>query len=132
MKDQRALADGWVRKGDSDLADARRTLASEGPYDTACFHAQQAAEKYLKAVLALRGCAIPKTHDLEELARIAMRLEPSLDLAGLELGELTSHGVDSRYDVEFWPDRDTAAAALALADATRSRVLPLVSAPPLA
>lgn len=50
MKDQRSLADGWFRKGDSDLADARRTLASEGPYDTACFHAQQAAEKYLPLV----------------------------------------------------------------------------------
>jgi HEPN domain-containing protein len=109
-----------------------RTLASEGPYDTACFHAQQAAEKYLKAVLALRGYAIPKTHDLEELAQSAVRLEPSLQLTGLELGELTSHGVDSRYDVEFWPDRETAAAAVAVAAATRSQVALLLSVPPLA
>jgi hypothetical protein len=48
MKDRLALAQAWFRKADSDLADARRTVASEGPYDTACFHAQQAAEKYLK------------------------------------------------------------------------------------
>lgn len=40
-----ALVRGWFRKADSDLADARRTTASEGPYDTACFHAQQAVEK---------------------------------------------------------------------------------------
>lgn len=52
MKDKSALARGWFRKADSDLADARRTTASEGPYDTACFHAQQAVEKYLKGVLA--------------------------------------------------------------------------------
>jgi HEPN domain-containing protein len=52
MKDRSVLARGWFRKGDSDLADARRTTASEGPYDTACFHAQQAVEKYLKGVLA--------------------------------------------------------------------------------
>ncbi|OQW34598.1 MAG: hypothetical protein A4E20_10715 [Nitrospira sp. SG-bin2] len=30
MKDKSALAQGWFRKADSDLADARRTAASEG------------------------------------------------------------------------------------------------------
>ena len=34
----------------------------------ACFHAQQAAEKALKAVLCLRGVGFRRTHDLEELA----------------------------------------------------------------
>ncbi|MBH0179484.1 MAG: HEPN domain-containing protein [Nitrospira sp.] len=61
MKDKSALAQGWFRKADSDLADARRTVASEGPYDTACFHAQQAVEKYLKDVLAWRSLEIPRT-----------------------------------------------------------------------
>ncbi len=59
MNDKRALARGWFRKGDSDLADARRTVASEGPYDTACFHAQQAVEKYLKGYLAWQEQPIP-------------------------------------------------------------------------
>ncbi len=54
MKDRSALARGSFRKADIDLADARRTTASEGPYDTTCFHAQQAVEKYLKGVLAWR------------------------------------------------------------------------------
>ncbi len=45
MKDKVDHARGWFRKADSDLADARRTVSSEGPFDTACFHAQQAAEK---------------------------------------------------------------------------------------
>lgn len=52
MKDKATLAQGLIRKGDSDLADARRTLVSEGPYDTACFHAQQAAEKIHALILA--------------------------------------------------------------------------------
>ena len=52
MKDAAALAQGWFRKADSDLADATRTVVSEGPYDTACFHAQQAVEKCLKGYLA--------------------------------------------------------------------------------
>ena len=65
MKNKDTLAQGWFRKGNSDLADACRTVESDGPYDTACFHAQQAVEKYLKGFLALRGFEIPRTHDLE-------------------------------------------------------------------
>lgn len=67
MKDREALARGWFRKAESDLADAKRTIASDGPYDTACFHAQQAVERYLKGYLAWRDQPIPRTHDLEEL-----------------------------------------------------------------
>ncbi|MFA5343953.1 MAG: HEPN domain-containing protein [Kiritimatiellia bacterium] len=38
------------RKGDSDLANARMCVDAGRALDTACFHAQQAAEKYLKAL----------------------------------------------------------------------------------
>ena len=47
MKEELEEAQGWFRKAESDLATARRTATSEGPHDTACFHAHQAAEKYL-------------------------------------------------------------------------------------
>ena len=76
MKDRSALARGRFRKADSYLADARRTTASEGPYDTACFHAQQAVEKYLKGMLAWRSLEIPRTHDLEELQRLRTQIDP--------------------------------------------------------
>ena len=82
MKDRGALAQGWFRKADSDLADARRSVASEGPYDTACFHAQQAVEKYLKGYLAWREQAIPRTHDLEELQRLCAAQEPMPEQIG--------------------------------------------------
>jgi len=72
MKCKFDLANGWLKKGDSDLADVRRGLASEGPYDTACFHAQQAVEKYLKSLLAYHGTPIPLTHDVEELQRLCL------------------------------------------------------------
>ncbi|MQL51620.1 HEPN domain-containing protein [Desulfofundulus thermobenzoicus] len=61
MKDKNELAKGWVLKAESDLATARRMLASEGPFDTACFHCQQAIEKFLKAFLAFQGQQIPRT-----------------------------------------------------------------------
>lgn len=123
MKDRLALAQGWFRKADSDLADARRTTASEGPYDTACFHAQQAVEKYLKGVLAWRGLVTPRTHDLEELQRLCTQLEPWPELAACDLIDLTAYAVELRYDAEFWPPQPTAAGAVKLAEQVRARVL---------
>ncbi len=42
MKEQIDLVRGWMAKADSDLLVVRRILEGSGPYDTACFHAQQA------------------------------------------------------------------------------------------
>jgi HEPN domain-containing protein len=58
------LAHGWFLKAESDLSTARRVSAGAGPFDTACFHAQQAAEKYLKGALqqAILTIMPPETH----------------------------------------------------------------------
>jgi HEPN domain-containing protein len=128
MKSSVELARGWFLKAESDLAAARRVIEGSGPYDTACFHAQQAAEKYLKGFLALAGKRIPKTHNLEELELLCADIEPKL-LPGdveIELVEMTAYGVELRYDFEFWPDRETAEEALALALIVRDRVLSFV------
>jgi len=62
------------------------------------FHAQQAAEKALKSVLAAHGVEYPLTHNLALLvAKLAERaIEPPPD-AG-ELPRLTPFGVAFRYD----------------------------------
>lgn len=119
MKDRATLVQGLIRKGDSDLADARRTLVSEGPYDTACFHAQQACEKYLKAYLAWHEQAIPRTHDLEELQRLCVGMESMPELSMLDLTELTAYAVELRYDAEFWPPQPTAREAVLIAEKVR-------------
>ncbi len=111
-KNKEDLARGWVRKADSDLADARRTIKSDGPYDTACFHCQQAAEKYLKAFLAWHDCEIPKTHDIEELILICSERHVELKNTDFPAEELSSYAVEMRYDSEFWPDLETAKQAL--------------------
>ncbi|MGC1377897.1 MAG: HEPN domain-containing protein [Anaerolineales bacterium] len=59
MKDNRDLAFGWLAKAESDLSAANWML----PFDTACFHAQQAIEKALKAMLAFCAQPIPRSHD---------------------------------------------------------------------
>jgi HEPN domain-containing protein len=45
MNDKASHARRWLAKADSDLMAARRLLDGGGPYDAACFHAQQAAER---------------------------------------------------------------------------------------
>ena len=56
------------------------------------FHAQQAIEKALKAVLARQGVEYPRTHNL--LRRQNLDMPPDTD----ELGRLTPFGVALRYD----------------------------------
>jgi len=123
MKNREALAQGWFRKGDSDLADVRRTIESDGPYDTGCFHAQQAVEKYLKGFLAWHGFEIPRTHDLEELQRQCLQEAEIEGLSGLDLTDLTGYAVELRYDAEFWPSQSTAGEALELAAKVKALIL---------
>jgi HEPN domain-containing protein len=68
MADKHSLTRGWFLKAESDLSAARRILEGEGPYDTACFHLQQAAEKFRKGFLAFHDQPIPHTHNVEDLA----------------------------------------------------------------
>jgi HEPN domain-containing protein len=62
----------WVRKAEHDLEAASRIMAIEEgcPFDTVCFHCQQAAEKYLKCLLTYLGIQAPRTHDLKALAAL--------------------------------------------------------------
>ena len=54
----------WLRKAEHDLLNIENNLAAKDiPWDTVCFHAQQAAEKVLKAFLISHGCDLSKTHD---------------------------------------------------------------------
>ena len=57
----------WVKKteGDYTTASRERKAQVEPNYDASCFHAQQCAEKYLKARLVESGISFPKVHDLE-------------------------------------------------------------------
>ena len=126
--DNRDHARGWLLKGDSDLQTARLVLAGDGPFDTACFHAQQAVEKYLKALLAYAGRPIPRTHNLEDLVGPCESLYPKLDLDEVELSELTPFAVELRYDFEFWPSRDDTVDAIGTVEQVRRAVLAVLPA----
>ncbi|MFH1122256.1 MAG: HEPN domain-containing protein [Pseudomonadota bacterium] len=57
----------WLSRAKGDLAIARAPLPEGAFFEDLCFHAQQAAEKALKAVYQHRGWTFRYTHDLEEL-----------------------------------------------------------------
>lgn len=57
----------WLRRARADLALAGVSLPPEGMYEDLCFHAQQAAEKAIKAVYRYNEWTFRYTHDLKEL-----------------------------------------------------------------
>jgi len=59
----------WLARARSDLALARMPLPKEAFYEDLCFHAQQAAEKAIKAVYRALQREFPYTHDLAELLK---------------------------------------------------------------
>ncbi len=92
------LTQEWIEKAEGDYRVALAQRQSADPvWDAVCFHAEQCAEKHLKAWLVERGVDFPKTHDLEVLARLCL---PSLnEVEGLmdDLRFLTSFAVEIRY-----------------------------------
>ena len=69
---------------------------------------------------------IPRTHNLEELQQLCLALVPTLELADVDLADLTPYTVQLRYDFEFWPDRETAEQALNVPERVRVAVLAVV------
>ena len=92
----------WLNHARSDLNMAEIAKDREDILpEQVCFHAQQAVEKALKAVLLFQKKDFPLTHDLEELADILktsdIALPPEID----EIGSLTPYAVETRYP-GFW------------------------------
>jgi HEPN domain-containing protein len=93
-----ALVREWLAKADNDLTTAVHTLTlgADCPTDTVCFHAQQCVEKYLKALLTLRGIPFPKAHDIYQLrVLLPPRVRPKLD--GKSQDQLTEYATVRRY-----------------------------------
>ncbi len=115
----------WLEKAKVDINASEALLAADPPLlYPACFHAQQAAEKYLKALLTWHQIEFPKTHDIEQLLEL---VEPAIGEAISSINnssELTLYGVDIRYPGDL-PDPDFAETrrALELARKVRDTVL---------
>ena len=90
-----ARSGDWYKQAVHDLDHARRALDS-GDFAWACFAAQQAAEKALKAVYQHRG-AEAWGHSVFQLLE-SLPLDSPADPALLELGKgLDKHYIPARY-----------------------------------
>ena len=108
----------WVRLADMDLSTAQYLFETRRPtpLEIICFHCQQAAEKMLKGYLFSNGVAAPKTHDLESICDMCVKLESGFSVFDRELLALTRYGVMPRYPHEFELEERDAETAIKYAD----------------
>ena len=92
----------WIAKAEGDFAVMEREcVVKENPnYDGICFHAQQCAEKYLKARLCEAGISFGKIHDLVVLLDQLLEMEPSWEIFREDLAYLSDFAVTFRYPGE--------------------------------
>ncbi len=93
----RELVSEWLRKADLDVLTVDRLCLEELFRDVVAFHAQQAAEKYLKALLTRHQIEFPKTHELRRLLELLAGVEPQLVASLTDIKWLEPFGVDVRY-----------------------------------
>ena len=112
MKNNGDLAQLWLKKAESDFANAELCISNTTALDTACFHCQQAAEKSLKAWLIAHDIPFEKIHELKDLIALCTPLEAGFNQLLTDADALTPYAVKERYAADFWPGIDQARTAL--------------------
>ena len=95
----RRLTGEWVTKAEEDWNAARslNRVRKHPVHNAICFHAQQCAEKYLKARLQEAKVPFSKTHNLVFLHGLVLPVEPSWKSMLADLKFLNSFSIDVRY-----------------------------------
>jgi HEPN domain-containing protein len=119
------LTQEWVDKAEDDYWAALRDVrARKHPaFDSACFHSQQCAEKYLKARLQEAGLTFPLTHNLIVLLNLILTIEPGWAYLHAALLVLSGYAVSYRYPGDS-ADKAEARAAIKLCEQIRTIVRP--------
>lgn len=120
----------WLRTARADLAHARGEVHEELPAFN-CFHAQQAAERSIKAIHVHLGLNFAAIHDIQKLltdlpADIAVPTEVE------DAVILTKYAVASRYGTIEQPDLDDLSHAIHLAEAVYKWAGEIVNGDPTA
>lgn len=98
------LVNKWVMKAERDFITAEKLMeAGEVITDTACFHAQQSIEKYLKAFLIYHQVPFGRTHDLIFLVQKCKDIDSDFEkFSTPKIDRLTDYAVEVRYPNEFY------------------------------
>lgn len=113
----------WMQKAANDLL-AAKILIDANPLilDIACFHCQQATEKYLKAFLILHNREIGYTHNLDFLVNECAEIDP--DFKDLDTKNMNLYAVRARYPHDHLaPDVMEAATYLQIAASVQELLL---------
>ena len=86
----------WLNRARSDLALAQQQ-ASNVYLEDLCFHAQQAAEKAIKAVLICQNVEFPYIHDLRRLLQLVAHAGAEVPPEVQQAETLTRFAVVNRY-----------------------------------
>ncbi len=105
MSEPKEIAVGLLESARGDADAARLVADAEVPDRIVGFHAQQAVEMFLKAVLAMRGVAYERTHDIERLTSLVSNSGLELPAEIDELAQLTPWAVERRYGDPFDPEQ---------------------------
>lgn len=88
----------WLSKAANDLRTAETMLSVVPPVvDTSCYHAQQCAEKCLKAFLTAADRHVERTHSLPRLVELCAEVQPAFGRLADAGVELTDYASQSRY-----------------------------------
>ena len=121
----RDLVRHWLLHAEEDFLVAQELMERDRlSYNPVGFHAQQSAEKFLKALLTRHGVAFPKTHSIRILLELAIPALPDLYDRLQHAHTLTPYGVEIRYPREGPRlNREEGAEAVRLATNVRTEVL---------
>ena len=93
----REVAGEWLRRARSDLALAKQPKPEEVFWEDLCFHAEQAAEKAIKAVLVLERIDFPRTRDVSELLGLLAQAGHSVPADVLIAETISDYASVTRY-----------------------------------
>jgi HEPN domain-containing protein len=93
----------WLRQARVDLAMARAEVPGVDAMEPFCFHAQQSAEKAIKALLLHRGIRFPHVHDLDRLLVLLSDHGVEAPDTVREADRLSEYAVLTRYPLDREP-----------------------------
>lgn len=96
-REEMGSAADWLRHAYSDLVLANQPLVEGVLVQTLCFHAQQAVEKSLKAVMVAKGVRFPYTHSISRLITVLREAGVAWPERFDEAASFTDYAVQQRY-----------------------------------
>ena len=101
MNEISKYSNDWFLRGEDDLGTIEILLKGHGVPNTICFHAQQAAEKYLKGFLAYQKKNVRKVHAIKNLLQACIVVDNSFEPLHKDAIFLDQFYTETRYADDY-------------------------------